>query len=189
MLWIPKIQFTDHLKLKRKEDQSLDASVLLRRATKYSRNMEAKYGPETEGKTIQRLPHLGIHSIYRHQTQKLLSMQRSFCWQEPDIAVSCEDWQIQKRMLVANHWTEQGVPNGAVWERTERAEEVCNPIGRTMISTNKTPQSSQGLNHQAKSTHGWNRGSSYICSRDGFVGHQWGGEALGPVKAWCPNVG
>ena len=34
-LRIPKIQFPDHRKLKKKEDQSLDASVLL--GTKYSR--------------------------------------------------------------------------------------------------------------------------------------------------------
>jgi hypothetical protein len=30
-LRIPKIQFTDHMKPKKKEDQSVDASVLLRR--------------------------------------------------------------------------------------------------------------------------------------------------------------
>jgi hypothetical protein len=33
---------------------------------------ETKYGAETEGKAIQRLPHLGIHSIYNHQTQTQL---------------------------------------------------------------------------------------------------------------------
>jgi len=35
-LGIPKIQFTDYMKLKKKEDQNVDASVLLRRGTKYS---------------------------------------------------------------------------------------------------------------------------------------------------------
>ena len=34
---------------------------------------------ETEGKAIQRLPHLGIHPIYSHQTQTLLWMPRSTC--------------------------------------------------------------------------------------------------------------
>ena len=34
MLGIPKIQFTDHMKLKKKEDQSVDTSVLLRRGKK-----------------------------------------------------------------------------------------------------------------------------------------------------------
>jgi hypothetical protein len=32
-------------------------------------NAETKSGTETEGKAIQRLPHLGIHPICRHQTQ------------------------------------------------------------------------------------------------------------------------
>jgi len=31
-------------------------------------------------------------------------------------------------MLAAKHWTEQGVPNGGVKERTEGAEGVCNLI-------------------------------------------------------------
>jgi hypothetical protein len=35
-LQITRIQFTDHMKLKKKEDQSVGASVLLRRRTKYS---------------------------------------------------------------------------------------------------------------------------------------------------------
>jgi hypothetical protein len=33
-LGIPKIQFTDHMKLKKKEDQNVDVSVLLRRGSK-----------------------------------------------------------------------------------------------------------------------------------------------------------
>jgi hypothetical protein len=41
-------------------------------------------------------------------------------------------------MLAANHWAEHGVPNGGVRERTEGAEGVCNPIGRTIIPTNQT---------------------------------------------------
>jgi hypothetical protein len=34
MLGIPKIQFTNHMKLKKKEDQSVDRSILLRRENK-----------------------------------------------------------------------------------------------------------------------------------------------------------
>jgi len=41
------------------------------------------------------------------------------------------------QMLAANHWTEHGDLNGRVRGRTERAEGVCNPIGRTAISTNQ----------------------------------------------------
>jgi hypothetical protein len=78
---IPKIQFTDHMKPKKKEDQIVDASVLLRRGNKVltGANMKTKCGAETEGKTIHRLPHLGIHPIYSHQTQMLLWMQGSAC--------------------------------------------------------------------------------------------------------------
>jgi hypothetical protein len=59
----------------KKEDQSVDASVLLRRGNKIltGGNMNTKCGVETEGKAMQRLPHLGIfHSIYSHQAQALL---------------------------------------------------------------------------------------------------------------------
>ena len=34
---VPKIQFTDHMKLKKKDSQSVDVSVLLRSEPKYSR--------------------------------------------------------------------------------------------------------------------------------------------------------
>jgi hypothetical protein len=74
---IPKIQFTDHMKLKKKKDQNVDASVLLRRMNKIltGGNMETKYGAETEGKAIQRLLHLWIHpSIYSQPTGTLLWM-------------------------------------------------------------------------------------------------------------------
>jgi hypothetical protein len=78
---------------------------------------------------------------------------------------SARAWQIQRQMVAANHWTEHRVPNGAVRERTEGAKGVCNPIGRTTISTTRPTQSSQGLNHQPKSTHEGTHGSSCICSR------------------------
>jgi hypothetical protein len=40
---------------------------------------ETKYGAETEGMTIQRLPHLGIYPIYNHQNQTLLWMPTRAC--------------------------------------------------------------------------------------------------------------
>jgi hypothetical protein len=57
------------MKLKKKEDQSVDASVLLRRGNKIimGGNMETKCGVETEGKAIQRLSCFGIYPIYSHQ--------------------------------------------------------------------------------------------------------------------------
>jgi hypothetical protein len=62
-----KIQFTDHMKLKKKEDQCVDTLVLLRRGNKISMGGDTKYGTETKAKAIQRLPQLGIHPIYNYQ--------------------------------------------------------------------------------------------------------------------------
>ena len=52
-LGIPKIQFTNHIKLKRKEDQSVDTSNLLRRGNKTPMEgvTETKCGGETEKMT------------------------------------------------------------------------------------------------------------------------------------------
>jgi hypothetical protein len=41
--------------------------VMVRKGTKYRANTETKCRAKTEGKSIQRLPHLGIHPIYSHQ--------------------------------------------------------------------------------------------------------------------------
>jgi hypothetical protein len=59
------------MKLKKKGDQSVDTSILLTKGNKISMEgvTEIKLGAEIEGMTIQRLPHLRIHSINNHQTQ------------------------------------------------------------------------------------------------------------------------
>jgi hypothetical protein len=77
------------MKLKKKEDQSMETSNLLRRWKKIPMEgvIETMCGAETEGMAIQRLPHLGIHPTYNHQTQTLFWMPTRACWQEPEIAV------------------------------------------------------------------------------------------------------
>jgi hypothetical protein len=72
-LRILKIQFTKHMKLKKKEEQSVNTLILLRRGNKIPMEgvTETKCGAETEGMTTQRLPHMGIHPINNHQTQTL----------------------------------------------------------------------------------------------------------------------
>jgi hypothetical protein len=102
---------------------------------------------------------------------------------------SARAWQIQKWMLVAIHWTQHRVPNEGASERTQGAEGVCSPIGGTTIWTSQYPQSSQGLNHQPKSTHGRTHGSSCICSRGWPYLPSMGGESFDPLKAWCPSTG
>jgi hypothetical protein len=81
MLKIPKIQFIDHMKLKKKEDQSMATSVLLRMGNKKPMEGDTvtKCGAETEGKAIQRLCHLKILPINSSQTQTLLWMATSAC--------------------------------------------------------------------------------------------------------------
>ena len=61
------------MKLKKNEDQSVDTSLLLRMGNKIPMGgvTETKFRAETEARTIQRLPHQGIHPIYNHQTQTL----------------------------------------------------------------------------------------------------------------------
>ena len=51
---IPKIPFTDHMKLKKKEDHSVYTSVFLRRGIKIPMggDTETKFGAETERKAI-----------------------------------------------------------------------------------------------------------------------------------------
>jgi hypothetical protein len=80
-LRILKIQFAKHIKLKEKEDQSVDTSILPRRGNKMTMEgvTETKCEAETEGMTIQILPYLWIHYINNHQTQTLLQMLTRFC--------------------------------------------------------------------------------------------------------------
>lgn len=53
-LGIPEIQLTDHMKLKEKEEQRTNTSVLLIRRNKIltGKNTETKCGGKTEGKAI-----------------------------------------------------------------------------------------------------------------------------------------
>jgi hypothetical protein len=68
------------VKLKKKEDQNVDALFLLRMGNNIPMEgvTETKFGAEKEGRIIQRLPHPGIHPIKNHQTQTLLHMPAQF---------------------------------------------------------------------------------------------------------------
>jgi hypothetical protein len=69
------------MKLKKKEYQSVDTLILLRRGNKIPMEgvTETNFGAETEGMIIQRLPHLGIHPTKINQTQTLLWMLTRVC--------------------------------------------------------------------------------------------------------------
>jgi hypothetical protein len=66
------------MKPKKKEDQSVDTSFLLRMRSKIPMEglTETKFKAEMEERTIQRLPHLGIHSIYNHQNSDTIAYAR-----------------------------------------------------------------------------------------------------------------
>jgi hypothetical protein len=69
------------MKLKKKENQSVETLIPFRRENKTPMEgvTETKIGAEMEGWTIQRLFHQGIHPITSHQKQTLLHMQARFC--------------------------------------------------------------------------------------------------------------
>jgi hypothetical protein len=137
-LRITKIQFAKHMNLKKKEEQSVDTPILLRRGNKIPMEgvTETKFGAETEGTTIQSLPHLRIHPINNHQ---ILTLGR--CQQEPaDSSLICclllgsaSAWQIQKWMLTVRYWMDHRAPNGRARESTQGAKGICNHIGGTTI--------------------------------------------------------
>jgi hypothetical protein len=121
-------------------------------------NAGTKNGAETESKAIQRLHHLGIHRICRHQTQVLFLMTISACWQNPDIAVPWEalpehgqyrcGWLSQYWAVLSHYWARGA--NIGIRRRIEGDERVCNFIGRTTVSTNQKSPSLPGTRPQAK---------------------------------------
>ena len=140
---IPKIEFTDNMKPKEKEDESVEASVL-RRGNKIltGGNIETKCGAETEGKAIERLPHLGIYSIYSHQTKTLLWMPGCACWWKPDMAVSWEALTEPDKYRGGNSQPtfglSSGVPDGRDGEETEGTEGVCSSMKGAKVWTGQT---------------------------------------------------
>jgi hypothetical protein len=77
------------------------------------------------------------------------------------------------QMPRANHISEYRDPDGGVREEIKGAEGLCNPTGRTTITTIQITQSSQGLNHQPENTHETIHGSSapYVAE-DGLFWQQ-----------------
>ena len=64
---------------------------------------------------------------------------------------------------------------------TPRQEEQYEPAS--------SPESSQGLNHQPKSTDGGTQGSRLICIRGWLCRTSMRGKVLGLRKALCPSIG
>jgi hypothetical protein len=77
------------MKLKKKEDHSVDTSILLRRGNKILIEgvTETMFRAETEHKTIQRLHHLGIYPINNQTTDK----PRPYC--------RCQQYLADRRLI------------------------------------------------------------------------------------------
>jgi hypothetical protein len=152
---------------------------------------ETKSRANTEGMmTVQRLPHLGFHTIYNHQTQTLLWILTRACRQDPDIAVFWEALPVPNKYISGCSQPSIGwstvSPNEGTRESTQGAEGVFSPVGRTTICFNQYLQSSL---HQPNKTHGATNGSSCICSRGWPTQSSVEGETLGAVKVLCHSIG
>ena len=94
---ITKIQITDHMKLKKKEDQSVDTSVLLRRWIKMPMGGDTKmrYGAETKGRGAFRdyptwgsIPCIVTKPRHYCKCQQVLA-DRSLMWLFPEGLCQC----------------------------------------------------------------------------------------------------
>jgi hypothetical protein len=104
------------MKLKKKEDQNVDTSLLIKMWNKITMEgvTETKFRAWPEGMTIQRLPHLGIHPINNHQIHSLGRCQQSLLTGNLYSCLlrgSSSAWQIQKVMHTVIHWMEHKVPS------------------------------------------------------------------------------
>jgi hypothetical protein len=114
------------MKLKKKKDQSVDTSFLLRMGNKISmeRVTKTKLRAEAKGKTIQRLTYPGIHPIIRHQTQTLLYMPARFCRQDLGIASSCETIPVSGKYRSRCSQSSIGWNTGPPMEELEKVSKV-----------------------------------------------------------------
>jgi len=171
----------------RKDDQSVDASVVLKRGNKnFGRRGygDKIWNSDRRNGHSELAPTGDIASTYTDTKTRQYSRSQEIP-ADRSLTGSARACQIQRRMLAANRWTENWVPAGGIRERIEGDDGACNAI-RIIIQTN---QNSQRLKHYPKTTQGQTHGSSCICIRAWPSWTQIGVEALGPVKAGPPSVG
>ena len=162
----------------------MDTSVFLRRGDKIpmggtqrqSVEQWLKERPSRDCPTWGSIPYTVTKSRHYCRCQ---GVPRSLIWLSPERLSQSLTNTEDNALSQPEPWVPSGVPKGGVRKRTEGDKGVGNHIGRTIISSNQTPQDSQGLNHQPRSTHG----SSCICSRGQHCQALMGGEVLGPMPA------
>jgi hypothetical protein len=141
------------MKPKTKKDQNADASMLLRRVNKLlqeeiwrqSVEQRLKERPSRDCPIWESILYTNTKPRHYCRCQEVLLTEAWYCCVLRGFAGA---WQTKRRMPPANHWIEYSVPNGG--ERTEEAEGVCNPIGRTTVSTNQKPPELPGTKPPTK---------------------------------------
>jgi hypothetical protein len=135
-----------------------------------------------EGKTIQRLPHMGLHPIRNHQTTKppnTTAYARKILltgfWRSSLLWVYANAWQMQKWMVTVINWMEHRAPNEGASRSTQGAKGVCNPIGGTTIWNNQYPPRAVSL-------------VAYVAE-DGLVDQQWEEQSLVLWRSYAPVQG
>ena len=116
-LGIPKIQFINHMKLKKKEDHSLDTSIHFRR---WEQNTHGRSYRDKVWSRDWRYDHPEIDSPgdpYHVQSPNPDTIVDDKClltgaWHSSLLRGSARAWQIQRWMLAATHWTELRSPIG-----------------------------------------------------------------------------
>jgi len=125
----------------KKKDKNVDASVLLKKGNKIltggNTDIKSGAGTDRDCPTWGSIRYEDVKPSHYCCCQEVLA-DKSLIWMS--LRGSAKALLIHMRMPAANHWTEHGDPNGGVREKTEGAEGVCNPIGRTTISTNQTSE-------------------------------------------------
>jgi hypothetical protein len=150
---ILKIQFTNHMKLKKKEDHSVDTSIHFRRG---EQNTHGRSYSDKVWSRDWRNDHLETDSpgdpSHLQSPNPDTAVDANKClltgaWYSYLLRCSASASQILRWMLPANHWTEHRVPNEGARERTQGAEGVRSPIGGTTIWPSQYPQISQVLKY------------------------------------------
>jgi hypothetical protein len=111
------------MKLKKKEDQSMATSFLLRMGNKIAMEgvTETKFGADMEGRTIQRVLHPGIHPIHNQPPNSDTTAYASnILLKGPDIAVSCEALPVSGKYRSGCSQSSIGWSTGPPMEELEK---------------------------------------------------------------------
>ena len=166
------------MKLKKKEDQSVNTSFLLRMGNKIpveGVNRDKVWSRAWRNDHPETTP-LGDPPHKQPPNPDTIAYSRKILLTEPwysyllwGTAIHIKNW-----MLTVMYWMEHRAPNEGARKSTQGAKGVCNPIGGTTIKLTSTPQSCV---------------SSCICIRRWPSRPSMGGKALSYLNIIFPCTG